>query len=100
MRLTDNGFASERPSISGNGKYVTYESSGDPLGTNADGSKELFRVRIRRATLETTQLTDGAVGTESRRVVLDNAGKRIFFQSDADLTGEGAGEQHIFHFTP
>ncbi len=95
-RITDYAFASTSGCISGNGRYVAFGSSGDPLGSNSDGSSELFLVKVKKTTLDLTQITSGATGTDSTRSVLNNAGKRVFFQSDADLTGAGAGFDHIF----
>ena len=97
-RLTDFSFESSRPAISANGKYFVFESAGDPFGTNADGSTELFFGRVTKSSVEIMQITDGAPGTISERAVMDKSGKRVFFQSDADLTGGGAGFDHIFMY--
>jgi Tol biopolymer transport system component len=89
-RLTDYTFDSSRPALSGNGRYVAFSTDGDPTGGNADGSTEVFLVKVNKATLHLTQVTSGATGTSNNRAVLNNTGKRTFFQSNADLTGAGA----------
>ncbi|MBI4605236.1 MAG: PD40 domain-containing protein [Planctomycetes bacterium] len=99
LRLTDTSVASSRPMISGNGKNVTYESDGDPLGSNSDGSTELFLVEIAGDdTLSRTQVTSGATGTDSQRAACSSSATRVFFQSDADLTGAGSGTDHVFMY--
>ena len=98
VRVTDHDFSSTNASLSGNGKYVTFESRGDPLGTNVDGSWEIFLTWQKKGVWQTLQITSGVQADRSRRSVLCNNGKRTFFESDADLTGDGAGSEHIFEF--
>lgn len=97
VRLTDTDADSRNAVISANGKVVVYESDGDPLGGNADGSDELFLVVVNRdGSLSREQLTAGAGGTQSAHARPTSTGKRVFFDSDADLTGAGAGNRHVF----
>ncbi|MHC4470043.1 MAG: TolB family protein [Planctomycetota bacterium] len=98
-RVTDYDFESTNASLSGNGKIITFESRGDPLGTNLDGSWEIFQTWWKKGSWETIQITSGEQTDRSRRSVLSCSGKRTFFESDADLTSEGAGTEHIFQFT-
>lgn len=98
LRLTDFSFASSDPAIAGNGKAVAFEATGNPLGTNADGSNEIFLVWIQRDTLALSQITDGTAADSSGDANLETSGKRIIFASDADLTGQGAGTDHVFQF--
>jgi Tol biopolymer transport system component len=97
-RVTDHDFDTSDPSVSGNGKIITFQSRGDPLGTNADGSLEIFQTCLKKGVWQTTQITSGENPYRSRRAVLSSNGKRTFLESDADLTGEGAGNEHIFLF--
>ncbi len=36
----------EQPTLNGSGKFVAYVSNANPLGSNADGNKEIFRGRL------------------------------------------------------
>jgi Tol biopolymer transport system component len=99
LRLTDGSAACTRPATSGNGKYVAFQSRGDPLGTNADGSEELFLVKVKKAPAPTPlQISDGSFPHESERASLNTSGKRVFFQSDADLVGNGSGTDQVFQY--
>ncbi|MBI5432232.1 MAG: PD40 domain-containing protein [Planctomycetes bacterium] len=98
LRLTDSTEASDRAFVSGSGAYVVLESEGDlVVGGNLDGSNELYLAAITKAGVSTlTQVTAGAVGTSSRSATCDHLAKRIYFRSDADLTSQGSGDDHIF----
>ncbi|MEN8148907.1 MAG: hypothetical protein ABFS86_03740 [Planctomycetota bacterium] len=98
IRVTDSDVDSSNASVSGNGRIITYEGRGDPVGANLDGSREIFQTWLKRGVWQTTQITSGESPYRSRRAVLSSNGKRTFFESDADLTGEGAGNDHIFQY--
>jgi Tol biopolymer transport system component len=98
LRLTDSTESSDRAFVSGSGSYVVLESEGDLVaGGNLDGSNELYLAAISKAGVSTlTQVTTGAIGTSSRSATCDHFAKRIYFRSDADLTSQGSGDDHIF----
>lgn len=95
-RVTDTAVSAERPAISGNGRSVAYESSADPLATNADGSVEVFLARIESKGIDLLQVTDGAAATASDRAVLSTSASRVFFLSDAALTDDETGVDQVF----
>ncbi|MCK6446281.1 MAG: hypothetical protein L6Q99_07810 [Planctomycetes bacterium] len=98
LRLTDSSEASDRAFVSGSGSYVVFESEGDlVVGGNLDSSNELYFAAISKAGVSTlTQVTAGAIGTSSRSATCDHYAKRIYFRSDADLTSQGSGDDHVF----
>lgn len=101
LRITDSTDASRRPFIAGNGASILFQSDGDLVaGSNLDGSEEIFRAKIASGAATLTQITAGAAGTSSRSATCNHLGTRIYFRSDADLTGQGAGNDHIFRHIP
>lgn len=101
LRITDSTDASRRPFIAGNGASILFQSNGDLVaGSNLDGSEEVFRAKIASGVATLTQITAGAAGTSSRSATCNHLGTRIYFRSDADLTGQGAGNDHIFRHIP
>ena len=91
-QLTDHpgndGF-SGAPAIDGAGTRVVFESSGDPVGTNADGNDELYLLDTNGAA-GTSPLTDTTGGSPIMAPSLSADGTRIAFVSDRDLTGDNA----------
>ena len=73
-----------RSALSQDGRFVVFESAGDPLGTNADGNREIFRHD--RLIDSTVQLTFTMAPCENRDPSVDETGSRVAFVSDcADL---------------
>lgn len=71
-------------SISGNGAKMAFRSDDDLMGTNADGSNEIFIINTDGTGL--AQLTNSAVaGTSSREPSISDDGSVIAFISNADL---------------
>ncbi|RMG42578.1 MAG: hypothetical protein D6718_13730 [Acidobacteria bacterium] len=87
------------PSIAGDDTTVAFSSTADPLGTNADGSEEIFVIRTDGTGLR--QLTDGPAGTNSARPAIARGGSLIVFDSDADLVGSNPqGARQIYAVAP
>ena len=97
-RITSSTADAEQPSLSGNARYVAFESDGDLLveGGNADRSREIFLARILSSGVELTQVTNGTAETRSFAADLNTSGSRLFFVSDADLAGGGSGVRQVF----
>ncbi|QTD48948.1 TolB family protein [Sulfidibacter corallicola] len=82
------------PSASSNAGRLAYLSTADPLGTNGDGSTEIFLFDT--TTLLQQQITNTADRFFSRPF-LSGDGLRLTFSSDADLTGQNAaGRVEVF----
>lgn len=82
--------------ISGNGQVVTYLSTLNPLGTNADGNTELFTHQ--RTTGVRNQITHSTTGTVLAPSLSDN-GALIAFASDRNLAGDNDDlNQELFVF--
>jgi Tol biopolymer transport system component len=82
--------------LSGDGKVVVYESDRDPLGTNADENREIFR-RILGGDL--TQITHG-VSCFSVDASVSDDGKRVAFVSTCNEKGTNAdGNNELFLWT-
>jgi Tol biopolymer transport system component len=78
-------------SISGDGSRIAFSSSSDPLGTNADGSSEIFVLDlVEVALLQVTNRPAGAFGS-SQEAELSTDGRWLAFSSFANLTGSNAG---------
>lgn len=85
-------YAAPVPAISG--RVVAMESNGNPTGTNADGNTEIF-LRYPRSG-EWIQITHTVAPAESRRPTTSD-GRRVLFDSTADLTGQNAdGNRELF----
>jgi Tol biopolymer transport system component len=93
---------SDRPAVSGNGGFIVFESTSDPLGTNPDGSSEIFL--FARSTGLLTQITNTPAGRLSTRAKISAAGTMIAFESNADLVpapggpGNADGNTEVFLF--
>jgi Tol biopolymer transport system component len=87
--------ASENPVISAGATQVVFDSDADLLGTNPDGSREVYAMRADGTGL--AQLTSGPAGTQSRLPRVDDGGVWVVFESNADLDGgnpDGTYEVH------
>lgn len=71
-------------SLSDDGQRVVFESASDLLGSNADGSSEIFAVNGDGTSLR--QLTSGT-GVGSRHPEISGNGSRVAFDSWSDLLG-------------
>ena len=80
-----SGVAAADASLSDDGMKIVFEGDADPNGLNADGSTELFTMNVDGSAL--SQLTDGLLGTTSRRAQLDASGLWVVFESNADFDG-------------
>lgn len=81
--------------ISAAGTRVVFDSDGDHVGMNPDGSAEIFVHDVAGPGTTVTQVTNAAVG--SGEVDIDASGTRIVFSSRADHTGDNAdGGREIF----
>jgi len=76
------GADSGNPTISANGQWIAFASSGDSLGSNADGNRELFLYD--RIADSLTQLTS-TTACNNRTPTVNDDGSRIAFVSDCDL---------------
>ncbi len=94
--LSDPDSISVRPSLSGNGQYVTFSSNTDGLlNDNDDGSYEIYRVSVDGS--EIVQLT--ATSYSSYMSSLSYDGTRVLISSRGDLLGNGSnndGSEEIF----
>lgn len=87
------------------GRRLIFDSNGDlhndtkaPPASNADGSRELFLVRVRGGGgLEVRQLTDTMPPVDNRAGTFDGNSALIAFSSNGDLTAQNAdGNREIF----
>jgi hypothetical protein len=86
--------------ISGDGEHIAFTSGEDPLGTNPDGSDEVFRFDVVRQRLE--QLTelpaDASIPPQSLDV--DHDGGTVVFATEADPVGSNVdGNLEVFVHT-
>jgi Tol biopolymer transport system component len=72
-------------SVSDDGGTILFGSGADPLGTNPDGSPELFLADASGGSM--IQLTDHPAGVGVDEAVLSGDGSTALFVSDGDLTG-------------
>ncbi len=73
---------SRSPDLSGDGRYVVFQSAGNPVGTNPEANTELFVFDTVTSAL--TQLTSQTVGNSSgARISRD--GTWVWFSSDAPI---------------
>ncbi len=83
------------PQIAADAATIVFSANSDPLGTNADGSEEIFTTQASGSGLK--QLTSGASGTTSHHPAISADGKWVVFDSNANLTGGNAdGSTEIF----
>jgi len=71
--------------VAAGGAVVVYDADADPIGGNADASRELFAVAIGGGL--PVQLTSGPLDTVSRGGRVDASGTWVVFESNADLDG-------------
>jgi Tol biopolymer transport system component len=89
-----NGAFNQRPMLSADGSRLTFVSTFNPLGQNADGNRELFSFDTLTQSFE--QLTHTA-GGQMDLGGISGDGSRIAFSSSADLVGENAdGNVEVF----
>jgi Tol biopolymer transport system component len=89
-----NGAFNQRPMLSADGSRLTFVSTFNPLGQNADGNRELFSFDTLTQSFE--QLTH-TVGGQLDLGGISGDGSRIAFSSSADLVGENAdGNVEVF----
>ncbi|MBP7146336.1 MAG: PD40 domain-containing protein [Acidobacteria bacterium] len=90
-----NAGAVAAPSIAGDAQTIVYAGSGDPLGSNGDGSTEIFLVRVDGSGLR--QLTFGGADTSCGNPVIADGGAVVAFDCDANLAGGNAdGSREVF----
>ena len=77
----------ERPIVSDDGSKIVFESNADPLGTNADGNKEIFTVNSNGTGLTQVTVTT-TVGGGAFHASISGDGTKICFNFfGANLTG-------------
>ncbi len=76
---------SEKPSVSGNGKFVAFESRADINGGNDDGNDEVYLANI--LTGDITQITSFVTNFSSEKPSVNGDGTRVAFQSRANING-------------
>ncbi len=93
-RLTDGvGCGSFAPSQSGNGTLTAFESDCDPVGSNADGNREIFSVDAAGAVTQLTDTTACVNSGPSSNLL----GDRVAFESNCDPFATNAdGNFEIF----
>jgi uncharacterized repeat protein (TIGR01451 family) len=91
-----------QPSVNADGSRVAFWSTDDltGLGTNADGNTEIFCAEIDVAqSVAFTQITSSTgniLGGFNLQPSLNDAGTRVVFFSDRDLTGDGLNRDANF----
>ena len=83
-----------RPDISSDGRFVAFTGNYNPLGSNADGSGELFIFDLQVNQLrQATSMAGGSV----RNASISADGTRVAFSSNADPLGSNAdGSEEVF----
>ncbi len=72
------------PVIAADDRTIVYAAGGDPLGTNGDGTTEIFRINADGTGL--AQLTSDATENSSRPALASD-GSRVAFDSTSNVTG-------------
>ncbi len=91
---TFGGGHSYYPTINADGSRITFYSTADPIGSNADGNSEIF---LWTQGSGISQLTNTFFGGDSDYPSISFDGIRIVFSSSADLTGGNPdGNREIF----
>jgi Tol biopolymer transport system component len=72
------------PVIAADNQTIVYAADGNPLGTNADGTTEIFRINADGTGL--AQLTSDATANASRPALASD-GSRVAFDSTSNATG-------------
>ena len=87
-QVTSLAGSAAGPSLTGDGQRVVFSSAADPLGSNGDGSEEIFAIGIDGTGL--VQLTSGPADTASAHPSVSTDGAVVVFDSDADPLGTNA----------
>ncbi len=96
---TSNLGNSSHPSINTLGTQISFQSSSDLTGSNADGNMEIFLYNISAASI--VQITT-TTGCSNKYPSIDANGKRLVFQSDCTSLGinpDGNAEIFVFDST-
>ena len=89
------------PGISQDGTRITFASTGDPLGQNADGNSEVFRYdgSLKQITNTTAASLNQRVQDGNFQPSISDDGRFIAFASNRNLTGQNADANlEIFTF--
>lgn len=86
--VPDQGY----PDISTDGRKVAFISETNPLGTNADGSFEIFHMNTDRTGL--AQLTSSTLSPS--RPAITGDGSRVYFESAYNPLGTNDGNDEVF----
>ena len=81
-----------RNQMDGSGTRVYYESSGNPLGTNADHSGEIFGINTDGTGIRQYTTCTSAIGAFSGYPDVSDNGAKIAFASVCNLTGGNADQ--------
>lgn len=82
-------------SMDGNSAIVAFSSTGDLVGQNVDGNREIFTWARHTGAFE--QITHSPIG-ENANPVINLSQRFVVFESTADLTLSGATNRRIFQF--
>ncbi len=91
-----------RPALSGDGRYVAYDSTADDLvALDTNGGTDVFRARVSAVALGTRRMSVASDGSEtfggSTKPAITEAGQQVAFQSFAnDLISGDVGFQDVF----
>jgi Tol biopolymer transport system component len=96
QQLTNSQETTDYPTINGDGTRIAFASRGDLTGDNPDEDLEIFvHDTVAGVTTQLTDATSGGGGSYAPKI--DDAGTRVVFVSDADLTGATPdGGQDVF----
>jgi Tol biopolymer transport system component len=100
ITLTTGGtFANREPAPSADGSVIAFSSDRNIGGHNADLGREIFRWSAGAVVSLTTAVTETAGDESNNSPTINDAGTRIAFGSNADLTGGNSdGNDEIFLF--
>jgi hypothetical protein len=108
LTKTTGALDSRRPSASGSGKQLVFDSTADldndpdTTATNADGNYEVFLARRKASGYVFTQITDTQLSAtlepvENRVGSIGKLGKQVVFSSNGDLVGQNPdGNREVF----
>jgi len=86
------------PDLSDDGRWLSFTSTYDPLGSNADRNAEVFYIDLATNVVRQITHSTGDVNT-NRHASLSADGSRISFSSSADLLGTNAERnEEVFLF--
>lgn len=91
IQITSSPDPSEDPSISDSGDRISFTSSGDLTGQNADGNSDVFLHSL--STLQTVQVVQSPTADSDTSKISGN-GQRIAFVSNEDLLGTNPDGGH------